>query len=80
VLTAVLIAFLDRSNIQLFSGFFVCGFDVSFAQIHLPPSIIDEGLDSTLDAWSLRFISLFNIACSFLSRWSEKFYRNRTCL
>ena len=68
----MLIAFLDLSNIHLFSGFFDCGFDVYFAQIHLPPSIIDEELDPTLDAWSIGFIGLFNIACSFLSRWSGK--------
>ena len=30
VLTAVKLAFLDRSYILLFSGFFVCGFHVSF--------------------------------------------------
>ena len=72
VVTGVKFAFLDRSYVLLFCGFFVCGFDVSFAQIHLPPSIIDEWLDPTLDAWSLGFIGLFNIAGSFLSGWSGK--------
>ena len=72
VLTAVKFAFLDRSYILLFSGFFVCGFHVSFVQTHLPAYIIDEGLDPILGAWSIGFIGLFNIAGSFLSGWSGK--------
>jgi len=67
VLTAVKIAFLDHSYILLFSGFFVCGFHVSFAETHLPAYIIDEGLDPILGAWSIGFIGLFNIAGLFLS-------------
>ena len=38
----------------------------------MPSSIIDEGLDPTLGAWSIGFIGLFNIACSILSEWSGK--------
>ena len=56
------IAFLDRFYILLFSGFFVCGFHVSFAESHLPAYIIDEGLDPMLGAWSIGFIGLYNIA------------------
>ena len=66
------IAFLDRSCILLFSGFFVCGFHVSFAQTHLPAYIIDEGLDPILGAWSIGFIGLYNIAGSFLTGRSGK--------
>ena len=58
---------------------FVCGFDVSFAQIHLPASIIDEGLDPILGAWSIGFIGLLNIAGSFLSGWSGKIFAETEC-
>jgi len=50
--------------ILLVLGFFVCGFHVTFIQVHLPPYITDAGLDAGLAAWAIAFIGLFNIAGS----------------
>jgi len=63
-------AFGDRSYVLLFTGFFVCGFHVSFIQTHLPAYLADGGLAPIIGAWSLGLVGLFNIAGSFLSGWS----------
>ena len=70
VLSAIQLAFNDRSYLLLFFGFFVCGFHVTFIQTHLPAYIVDKGLAVTVGGWSLALIGLFNIAGSFLSGWS----------
>ena len=71
-MTAVKFVFLDRSYVLLFCGFFVCGFHVSFIQIHLPAYTVDEGFDPILGAWSIGLIGLFNIVGSFLFGWFVK--------
>ncbi len=38
-------AFGHKSYWLLVSGFFVCGFHVAFVTTHLPPYIVDKGLD-----------------------------------
>ena len=73
-------AFLDRSYLLLFFGFFVCGFHVAFIQTHFPAYIADKGLPSIIGAWSLGLIGLFNIAGSFLSGWSGQRHSKKTVL
>lgn len=62
----------------LTAGFFVCGFQVAFIQVHLPAFLLDNGLAATVGAAALALIGLFNIAGSFLAgylggRFSKKY-------
>lgn len=43
-------AFAHPSYILLVSGFFVCGFQLAFITIHMPPYLADRGLSPTLAA------------------------------
>ena len=62
----------------LTAGFFVCGFQVAFMQVHLPAYLQDQGLSASVGAAALGLIGLFNIAGSFLAgylggRYSKKY-------
>ena len=66
-----------RGYLLLTTGFFVCGFHVTFIAVHLPAYISDLGLAPAVGAWSLALIGLFNIGGSLMSgvagqRWSKK--------
>lgn len=50
-----------RGYWPLVSGFFVCGFHLAFISTHLPAYLTDGGLSSTLGAWVLGTVGLFNI-------------------
>lgn len=56
----------SRSYLLLVSGFFVCGFHVSFIGTHLPAFLEDGGLDSWVAPAALGLIGLFNIGGSLL--------------
>ena len=45
----------------LILGFFTCGFHVAFITTHLPPYLVDRGLDAKWGGWVIAFIGLFNI-------------------
>ncbi len=60
-------AFAHRSYLLLTAGFFVCGFHVAFITTHLPPYIVDKGLDPRIGAWALALIGLFNVIGSLAS-------------
>ena len=60
-------AFAHRSYLLLTAGFFVCGFHVAFITTHLPPYIVDKGLDPRIGAWALALIGLFNVVGSLAS-------------
>lgn len=45
----------------LISGFFVCGFHVSFIGLHFPAYIVDSGLDVAVAGAALAVVGLFNI-------------------
>lgn len=60
-------AFGYRSFLLLVAGFFVCGFHVAFITVHLPPYIVDMGLDPKWGGWAIALIGLFNIAGSLVS-------------
>lgn len=64
---AIAEAFGTRGFILLAIGFFVCGFHVAFITIHLPPYIVDLGLDLSWGAWAIALIGLFNIVGSLAS-------------
>ena len=70
----------NRSYLLLISGFFVCGFHVSFIAIHLPAYLTDSGISGGVASVSLAMIGLFNIFGSpFFGRLGDT-YRKRTLL
>ena len=54
-------AFGHSSYVLLVIGFFTCGFHVAFITTHLPPYLVDRGLDAKWGGWVVAFIGLFNI-------------------
>jgi MFS family permease len=54
-------AFGHGSYVLLVLGFFTCGFHIAFITVHLPPYLVDRGLDVSWGGWVLAFIGLFNI-------------------
>src|SRR5215813_6856687 len=54
-------AFGHRSYVLLVIGFFTCGFHVAFITVHLPPYLVDKGLEAKWGGWVIAFIGLFNI-------------------
>lgn len=54
-------AFGHTSYVLLVLGFFTCGFHIAFITVHLPPYLVDRGLDVSWGGWVLAFIGLFNI-------------------
>lgn len=60
-------AFAHRSYVLLTAGFFVCGFHIAFIMTHLPPYIVDKGLNPQIGAWALALVGLFNIVGSLAS-------------
>lgn len=70
----------NKSYLLLTSGFFVCGFHVSFIAIHLPAFLTDSGLSGGVASLSLAMIGLFNILGSPLFGRLGDTYRKRTLL
>lgn len=58
-------AFGHGSYLLLLAGFFVCGFQLAFMTIHMPPYLVDRGIAPALAAWSLGVVGLFNIAGAY---------------
>ena len=58
-------AFGHGSYLLLVAGFFVCGFHVAFITTHLPPYLVDLGVDARWGAWSIAVIGLFNVIGSY---------------
>ena len=58
-------AFAHPSYVLLTCGFFVCGFHIAFISTHLPAYLGDLGLSTTLAAWALGLIGLFNIVGAY---------------
>jgi len=54
-------AFGHRSYVLLVIGFFTCGFHVAFITVHLPPYLVDKGLEAKWGGWVIALIGLFNI-------------------
>lgn len=49
------------SYLLLVLGFFVCGFQLAFITVHMPPYLTDRGASPELAAWALGAIGLFNV-------------------
>ena len=54
-------AFGHNSYLLLVVGFFTCGFHVAFITTHLPPYLVDKGLEAKWGGWVIALIGLFNI-------------------
>jgi Arabinose efflux permease len=61
IMEALREAFGHRSYLLLTAGFFVCGFHVAFVTTHLPPFVVDKGLDPMWGALAIGLIGAFNI-------------------
>ena len=60
-------AFGHPSYLLLLTGFFVCGFQLAFVTIHMPPYLTDRGIDASLAAWAIALIGLFNIVGAYMA-------------
>jgi MFS family permease len=60
-------AFRHRSYQLLVAGFFVCGFQIAFITVHLPPYLSDIGISATYGGIALALIGGFNIIGSISS-------------
>lgn len=58
-------AFAHGSYRLLTAGFFVCGFQLAFITVHLPPYLADAGVGAGWAAAAIALIGLFNIAGSY---------------
>jgi predicted MFS family arabinose efflux permease len=72
-----------RSNsgyLLLMSGFFVCGFHVTFIGTHLPGYINTQGLSAEVGAIALTVIGFGNIIGTYIAGESSKRYRQKNLL
>ena len=60
-------AFRHRSYQLLVAGFFVCGFQIAFITVHLPPYLADIGIPALYGGYAIALIGLFNIIGSISS-------------
>lgn len=67
ILEALREAFRHRSYQLLVAGFFVCGFQLAFVTVHLPPYLADIGISPHYGGYALALIGGFNIVGSILS-------------
>jgi MFS family permease len=58
-----------RSYMLLVLGYFTCGFQLAFITVHMPAYLVDRGLSSSVGAWTIGAIGLFNIVGSLASGW-----------
>jgi predicted MFS family arabinose efflux permease len=62
---AIGVAFGHRSYLLLVSGFFVCGFQLAFILVHLPPYLTEHGISKEFAGIAMGLIGLFNVAGSY---------------
>jgi MFS family permease len=67
VMEALREAFGHGSYRLLVAGFFVCGFQIAFITVHLPPYLADIGIPAQQGGYALALIGLFNIFGSITS-------------
>jgi predicted MFS family arabinose efflux permease len=58
-------AFGHHSYLLLVAGFFVCGFQLAFITVHLPPYLAEKGLSPEFAGFAMGLIGLFNVAGSY---------------
>jgi predicted MFS family arabinose efflux permease len=74
---AVRRAFGHTSFVLLVVGFFVCGFQIAFITVHLPPYLVERGISATLAAWSIGIVGLFNVIGSYSAGVYGGYYSKR---
>ncbi len=62
---AIGIAFGHRSYLLLVSGFFVCGFQLAFITVHMPPYLTEQGISKEFAGLAMGLIGLFNVIGSY---------------
>ncbi len=67
IMAALREAFSHGSYRLLVAGFFVCGFQIAFITVHLPPYLIDVGIPAMYGAYAVGLIGLANIVGSITS-------------
>ena len=60
-------AFGHRSYVMLVAGFFVCGFQLAFITVHLPPYLAEHGISKEFAGFAMSAIGLFNVVGSYTS-------------
>lgn len=70
----------NSGYLLLVSGFFVCGFHVTFIGTHFPGYIILQGLEPGVGAVALTVIGVGNIIGTYLAGESSKKYRQKNVL
>ncbi len=55
------------SFMLLVSGFFVCGFQLAFISIHLPPYLAEHGISAEFAGTAMALIGLFNVFGAYTS-------------
>jgi predicted MFS family arabinose efflux permease len=58
-------AFGHSSYVLLVLGFFVCGFQIAFVTVHLPPYLVERGASPALAAFAIGTVGLFNVVGSY---------------
>ena len=58
-------AFGHRSYLLLVSGFFVCGFQLAFIVVHMPPYLAEHGISKEFAGLAMGLIGLFNVVGSY---------------
>ena len=57
----VMFSLKEKNYLLLISGFFVCGFHVTFIALHLPADLVSKGISAEVAGWSLAIIGVANI-------------------
>ena len=62
---AIKLAFGHNSYLLLVAGFFVCGFQLAFVTVHLPPYLAEHGITKEFAGLAMGLIGLFNVVGSY---------------
>ena len=65
----------EKNYLLLISGFFVCGFHVTFIGLHLPADLISKGISVEVAGWSLAIIGVTNIIGTIGFGWLGSKYK-----
>jgi predicted MFS family arabinose efflux permease len=74
---ALVSAFRHPSYGLLTAGFFVCGFQLAFATVHLPPYLAEHGISKEFAGFAVGGIGLFNVVGSYMAGIIGGKYRQR---
>ncbi len=64
---AIRSAFAHPSYLLLVAGFFVCGFQLAFVLVHLPPYLAEHGISKEFAGFAMGAIGLFNVVGAYTS-------------